>query len=143
VTIPLSAPPVALTLSGGVWIVMGVFALGFIAVIFGYFTERGTEIRFHAWGDHRGDAPGSLGVGNVGKDPTVDVRAWTRGTSARRRRNVPSRATTPKARTGDPDLLVPPVRRRRESSVRCASASGMSCLLSYATSRSSMRTQWG
>ena len=105
-TIPLSAPPVALTLSGGVWIVMGVFALGFIAVIFGYFTERGTEIRFHAWGDHRGDAPGSLGVGNVGKDPTVDVRAWTRGTSARRRRNVPSRATTPKARTGDPDLLA-------------------------------------
>ena len=97
--------PVALTLSGGVWIVMGVFALGFVALIFGYFTDRGTEIRFHPWGDSRGDAPGSLGVGNVGKDRTVDVRTWTRGTSARRRRNArPARESTlPK---GDPELLA-------------------------------------
>jgi protein-disulfide isomerase len=96
--------PVALTLSGGVWIVMGVFAFGLVAVIFSYFTDRGTEIRFHPWGDSRGDAPGSLGVGNVGKDRTVDVRTWTRGTSARRRRNArPARESTlPK---GDPELL--------------------------------------
>jgi predicted DsbA family dithiol-disulfide isomerase len=107
VTSPLSTPPVALTLSGGAWIVIGVFVVGFFAIVWGYFTEKGTEIRFHAWGDHRGDAPGSFGVGNVGKDPTVDVRNWTRGTSARRRRrNVPPPATTPKARTGDPDLLA-------------------------------------
>ena len=97
--------PVALTLSGGVWIVMGVFAFGLVAVIFSYFTDRGTEIRFHPWGDSRGDAPGSLGVGNVGKDRTVDVRTWTRGTSARRRRNArPARESTlPK---GDPELLA-------------------------------------
>jgi hypothetical protein len=96
---------VALTLSGGVWIVMGVFAFGLVAVIFSYFTDRGTEIRFHPWGDSRGDAPGSLGVGNVGKDRTVDVRTWTRGTSARRRRNArPARESTlPK---GDPELLA-------------------------------------
>jgi 2-hydroxychromene-2-carboxylate isomerase len=97
--------PVALTLSGGVWIVMGVFVFGFAALIFSYFTDRGTEIGFHPWGDSRGDAPGSLGVGNVGKDQTADVRTWTRGTSARRRRNVrPVReGTLPK---GDPELLA-------------------------------------
>jgi len=97
--------PVALTLSGGVWIVMGVFAFGFVALIFSYFTDRGTEIRFHPWGDSRGDAPGSIGVGNVGKDRTVDVRTWTRGTSASRRRNArPARESTlPK---GDPELLA-------------------------------------
>jgi protein-disulfide isomerase len=97
--------PVALTLSGGVWIVMGVFVFGFAALIFSYFTDRGTEIGFHPWGDSRGDAPGSLGTGNVGKDRTVDVRTWTRGTSARRRRKVrPAReGTLPK---GDPELLA-------------------------------------
>src|SRR3984957_6702429 len=97
--------PVALTLSGGVWIVVGVFVFGFAALIFSYFTNSGTEIDFHPWGDSRGDAPGSLGVGNVGKDRTVDVRTWTRGTSARRRHKArPAREDTlPK---GDPELLA-------------------------------------
>jgi hypothetical protein len=99
------AAPVALTLSGGVWIVMGVFVVGFAALIFSYFTDKGTEIRFHPWGDSRGDAPGSLGVGNVGKDRTVDVRTWTRGTSARGRHNTP--AVREDALTnGDPDMLA-------------------------------------
>jgi protein-disulfide isomerase len=97
--------PVALTLSGGVWIVMGVFVVGFLAVVFGYFTDRGTEIRFHPWGDSRGDAPGSLGVGNVGKDRTVDVRTWTRGTSARRGRNTRPARESPLPK-GDPELLA-------------------------------------
>jgi hypothetical protein len=102
----LSTAPGALTESGGVWIVMGVFAVGFIAIVFSYFTERGTEIRFHAWGDRRGDAPGALGVGNVGKDRTVDVRNWTRGTSPRRHRNLPApRAAHPEV-TVDPELLA-------------------------------------
>jgi protein-disulfide isomerase len=81
--------PLALTLSGGVWIVLGVFALGFAALIFSYFTERGTEIRFHAWGDRGGDSPGSFGVGNVGKDPTVDVGSWYRGFASRGRGSQP------------------------------------------------------
>ncbi len=98
--------PLALTLSGGVWIVMGVFAIGFIAIVFSYFTERGTEIRFHAWGDRRGDAPGSLGVGNVGKDRTVDVRNWTRGTSPRRHRNLPAPRAAQPEMTVDPELLA-------------------------------------
>jgi thioredoxin family protein len=98
--------PVALTLSGGVWIVMGVLAVGFLAIVFSYFTETGTEIRFHAWGDRRGDAPGSLGVGNVGKDQTVDVRNWTRGTSPRRHRNLPPPRLAHPAGTADPELLA-------------------------------------
>jgi hypothetical protein len=97
--------PVALTLSGGVWIVMGVFVFGFVALIFSYFTDKGTEIRFHPWGDSRGDAPGSLGVGNVGKDPTVDVRTWTRGTSARGRRNMPA-AREDTLTDADPEMLA-------------------------------------
>jgi hypothetical protein len=99
------AAPIALTLSGGVWIVMGVFVLGFAALIFSYFTDRGTEIRFHPWGDSRGDAPGSLGVGNVGKDRTVDVRTWTRGTSARGRRGTPA-AREDTVANGDPEMLA-------------------------------------
>jgi thioredoxin family protein len=86
----LCMAPVALKESGDVWIVMGVFAVTFLAIVFSYFTETGTEIRFHAWGDRRGDAPGALGVGHVGKDRTVDVRNWTRGTSARGHRRRPS-----------------------------------------------------
>jgi hypothetical protein len=97
--------PVALTLSGGVWIVMAVFVLGFVALIFSYFTNKGTEIRFHPWGDSRGDAPGSLGVGNVGKDRTVDVRTWTRGTSARGRRKMPA-AREDTVTNGDPEMLA-------------------------------------
>jgi len=96
--------PVALTLSGGVWIVMGVFLVGFIALIF-YFTDKGTEIGFHPWGDSRGDAPGSLGVGNVGKDRTVDVRTWTRGTSARDR-HKPTATSQETVTNGDPEMLA-------------------------------------
>src|SRR6478672_9315690 len=94
--------PVALTLSGGVWIVMGVFLFGFAALIFSYFTNKGTEIGFHPWGDSRGDAPGSLGIGNVGKDRTVDVRTWTRGTSARNWRKKPA-AGEETVTNGDPE----------------------------------------
>jgi predicted DsbA family dithiol-disulfide isomerase len=80
--------PLGLTLSGGLWIVLGVFAVAFAALIFSYFTERGTEIRFHAWGNRGGDAPGSFGSGNVGKDPTLDVGSWYRGYPSRRSRNL-------------------------------------------------------
>src|SRR6476646_5080115 len=97
--------PVALTLSGGVWIVMGVFVFGFAALIFSYFTNKGTEIGFHPWGDSRGDAPGSLGVGNVGKDRTVDVRTWTRGTSARNWRRTPA-VSEDDVTNGDPEMLA-------------------------------------
>jgi thioredoxin family protein len=102
----LSAAPEALELSGGVWIIVAFFVFVFAAVVFSYFTETGTDIRFHAWGDTRGDAPGSFGVGNVGKDPTVDVRNWTRGTSPRRRRNLPEPASELTVLRGDPQLLA-------------------------------------
>lgn len=101
-----STVPFAYTLSGGVWIVIGVFVIGFVALLFSYFTEKGTEIRFHAWGDQRGDAPGSSGTGSVGKDPTLDVRSWYRGTSSRRRRNVPVARATHVPTAGEKELLA-------------------------------------
>jgi predicted DsbA family dithiol-disulfide isomerase len=97
--------PLALTFSGGVWIVLAVFAVAFAAVIFSYFTDRGTEIRFHAWEDRGGDAPGSSGVGNVGKDPTLDVGSWYRGYPSRRRRNLARPATRSPMSAGDRQLL--------------------------------------
>ena len=97
--------PLALTLSGGLWIVLGVFAVGFAAVIFSYFTNRGTEIRFHAWGGRAGDAPGSSGVGNVGKDPTLDVGSWYRGYPSRRRRNLARPETRSPMSASDRQLL--------------------------------------
>src|SRR4029077_11773109 len=97
--------PVALEESGDVWIVMGVFAVSFLAIVFSYFTETGTEIRLHAWGDRRGDAPGALGVGHVGKDRAVDVRNWTRGTSPRRHRNLPSPRVENPVSAANPELL--------------------------------------
>ena len=97
--------PLALTLSGGLWIVLGVLAVGFAAVIFSYFTNRGTEIRFHAWGGRAGDAPGSSGVGSVGKDPTLDVGSWYRGYSSRPRRNLPRPETRSQVSPRDRQLL--------------------------------------
>ncbi len=85
---------------------LGVLAIGFVSLIFSYFTEKGTEIRFHAWGDQHGDAPGSLGAGNVGKDPTLDVRSWYRGTSPGRRRNVPAPRASLAPKNVDQELLA-------------------------------------
>ena len=73
------------------WWIWGLFlVLGFFGLAYAYFTEAGSGIRFRAW-TNAGDAPGALGYGNAaGRDPAADVRTWTRGTSARRRkRNVP------------------------------------------------------
>jgi 2-hydroxychromene-2-carboxylate isomerase len=102
----LPRAPVALQLSGGVWIIMAFVVFVFAAVVFSYFTETGTDIRFHAWGDSRGDAPGSFGIGNVGKDRTVDVRNWTHGTSAGRKRNLPAAGAEEAPVNGDPELLA-------------------------------------
>lgn len=73
------------------WWIWGLFlVVSFFALVYAYFTEAGSGIRYRAW-NGGGDAPGAQGYGNAaGKDPASDVRVWTRGTSARRRkRNVP------------------------------------------------------
>lgn len=64
--------------------------IAFFGIVFAYFSEAGTDIRFRAWSSNEGSAPGALGFGNAaGKDPSQDVRTWTHGTGGRRnRKNV-------------------------------------------------------
>ena len=81
---------IAASLADGWWIWGTFLVVMFFALVYAYFTEAGSGIRYRAW-NGGGDAPGAQGYGNAaGKDPAADVRTWTRGTSARRRkRNVP------------------------------------------------------
>jgi len=72
-----------IALAGGTWAFLGFLVFALIAVLFVLTTRAGQEMYFHSWGKRGGDAPGSLGTGNIGKDRTVDVRNWTRGTSSR------------------------------------------------------------
>ena len=92
----------------GAWIWGTFLIVSFFALVFAYFTETGSGIRFRAWSSHEGGAAGAIGYGNAaGKDPAADVRMWTRGTSARRRkRNVPvARTAAELERRVDEDLM--------------------------------------
>jgi hypothetical protein len=92
----------------GAWIWGTFLVLAFFALVYAYFTEAGSGIRFRAWSSHEGGASGAIGYGNAaGKDPASDVRTWTRGTSARRRkRNVPvARTADELGRRVDEDLM--------------------------------------
>jgi hypothetical protein len=97
---------VVIALAGGAWAFLGFLIFAVIAVLFVLTTRSGQEMYFHSWGKRGGDAPGSLGTGNIGKDRTVDVRNWSRGTSAR-----PSRRHRPEPKPAaaldgiDPALL--------------------------------------
>jgi protein-disulfide isomerase len=89
-------------LAGGTWIFLAVVVVLFVAIVFGYYTVTGSGISLTPWA-RDGEAPGAAGVGTVGKDPTVDVRLWGRGTD--HRRHVPSqRAAHHVEREVDPEL---------------------------------------
>jgi protein-disulfide isomerase len=95
-------------LADGAWIWGAFLVVAFFVLVFAYFTETGSGIRYRAWTNAEGGAPGALGMGNAaGKDPAADVRMWTRGTSARRRRrNVPvARTAAELERRADDELL--------------------------------------
>jgi protein-disulfide isomerase len=101
----LSGAPVV-ALAGGAWAFLGFLVFAVLAVLFVLTTRAGQEMYFHSWGKRGGDAPGSLGTGNIGRDRTVDVRNWTRGTSARQsRRHRPDPKHAAPLDGTDPALL--------------------------------------
>ncbi len=92
-----------LALAGGTWIFLAVVVVLFAAIVFGYFTVTGSGISLTPWASDE-EAPGAVGVGNaIGKDPTVDVSLWGRGTD--HGHHVPSqRAAHHVEREVDPEL---------------------------------------
>lgn len=87
-TIP--APPFAL--AGGWWIFL-IFVFVFLfAVIFGYYTVRGSGINLRPY--RRAGGP-SESPPQVGHDITTDVRNWERGTAGHHRRYRPTATRTP------------------------------------------------
>lgn len=72
-----------LALADGSFIFLAFLIIALLGVTFGYYTVRGSGIDQHGWSDR--DRP--FGT-RPGKDPTVDVRTWGRGSdsSAHRRR---------------------------------------------------------
>jgi hypothetical protein len=52
-----------------------------IGVVHGYYTVQGSGISEHPYHDVHGGAPGAFAPASVsGRDPTVTVRNWSRGT---------------------------------------------------------------
>lgn len=69
-------------LAGGSWIFLAFLIAFLLAVIYGYWTVKGSGIGQRGWRDR----DQALGM-SVGKDPTADVRTWGRGASKGRRRD--------------------------------------------------------
>jgi hypothetical protein len=85
----IPTPPFAL--AGGWWIFL-IFVFGFLfAVIFGYYTVRGSGINLRPY-RRAGEAPES--PPQIAHDITSDVRNWERGTEGHHRRYLPT-ATHP------------------------------------------------
>jgi hypothetical protein len=81
----IPAPPFAL--AGGWWIFL-IFVIVFLfAVIYGYYTVRGSGINLRPY--RRAGGP-SESPAQVGHDITSDVRNWERGTAGHHRRYAPT-----------------------------------------------------
>jgi hypothetical protein len=53
----------------------------FVGVVYGYYTVDGSGIAEHPYHDLHGGAPGAFAPASVyGRDETVVMRNWTRGT---------------------------------------------------------------
>jgi hypothetical protein len=86
----IPAPPFAL--AGGWWIFL-IFVIVFLfAVIYGYYTVRGSGINLRPY--RRAGGP-SESPAQVGHDITSDVRNWERGTAGHHRRYAPTATHIP------------------------------------------------
>lgn len=87
-TVPL---PMALTLAGGSVIIAVVLVVGFFAVVFGWYTRRGSAINQHPYRDLDSNS-GPEQPSELAHDVTQDIDNWSRGVGAHRRpRRTPNR----------------------------------------------------
>jgi hypothetical protein len=74
-----------LALAGGSWIFIGVVVVIFFAVVFGYYTRRGSGINQHPYAD-RNASSGPETPSELAHDRTQNIRDWDRGVAGRHRR---------------------------------------------------------
>ena len=116
-----------LALAGGSFIFIGILLVALVGITFAYYSVKGSGIDQHGWSD-RDRAFGTF----PGKDPTVDVRTWGKGSASSqhgRRRSTPleqrtaeaiadaageHRDPTWRARIGENVQLEPPVDPTRD-----------------------------
>jgi protein-disulfide isomerase len=78
--------PFVLALAGGSWIFIGIVVVIFFAVVFGYYTRRGSGINQHPYAD-RNASSGPEIPSQLAHDPTQNIRDWDRGVAGRHRRH--------------------------------------------------------
>jgi protein-disulfide isomerase len=76
-----------LALAGGSWIFIGVIVVLFFAVVFGYYTRRGSGINQHPYAD-RNASSGPEAPSELAHDRTQNIRNWDRGVGGSRRPRV-------------------------------------------------------
>lgn len=64
----------------GSFIMVGFCVLMFIAVVIGYYTQRGSGITARPYGKIYGGAPGAFGPGNVSGHDDREHTDWSHGT---------------------------------------------------------------
>lgn len=85
-------PAPAITLAGGWWIFLIFLFVFLFAIIFGYYTVRGSGINLRPY--RRAGGP-SESPPQISSDITSDVRNWERGTEGHHRRYRPTAPRTP------------------------------------------------
>jgi hypothetical protein len=76
-----------IALADGSWIFIGVVVVLFFAVVFGYYTRRGSGINLHPYAD-RNASSGPEAPSELAHDRTQDIRNWDRGVGGSRRPRV-------------------------------------------------------
>ncbi len=71
---------IAFALAGGAWIFLAFIVVMFFAVVYGYYTERGSGITARPYGKIYSGAPGAKGPGRVSGHDGLERVRYSRGT---------------------------------------------------------------
>jgi len=69
-----------LAFARGSWIMVGFCVFLFVAVVVGYYTQKGSGINPRPYGKIYGGAPGAFGPGEVSGRDSRERVSWSRGT---------------------------------------------------------------